>query len=327
MRKILTLLIIFISFFGCEISNHYTDSYQYKYRRSIGLLMSHELDSLSLTGKGIKIGVIDAGYGGFFTNKYTKNLKVKDYKDFVDHDTTGFFTDKEHGHGTIVTSSIGGKDGEYVHGMAFKATYFLAKTEDVSSELAAEEKRLNAAVDWLVSKNVDIINISIAYTVFDDTEYYSQTDLDGKTALISKYIDSVLVANPDLIITASAGNKGNKEWKNIMFPSDVKDVITVGSTNFEGQNRRKSSGIGPKNIGYIKPDVVTYPIPKGNSHTAPVIAGLSALIKEKYPNLERTNFIEALHMSGSNAKQPNFEIGYGVPQSKELLMNLEKTDY
>jgi subtilisin family serine protease len=323
MRKILTLLVISISFFGCENTNHYTDGYQYKYRRPIGLIMSHELGRLSLTGEGVKIGVIDAGYGGFLTDKYTKNLKVKDYKDFIDHDTTDFFTDKEHSHGTKVTSSIGGKNGEYVHGLAFEATYFLAKTEDVSSELAAEEKRLIDAVDWLVSKNVDIINISIAYTVFDDTEYYSKTDLDGKTALSSKHIDSVLLANPDLIITASAGNKGNKEWTNIMFPSDVKEVITVGSTDFEGQNRWKSSGIGPENLGYIKPDVVTYPIPSGNSHTAPVIAGLSALIKEKYPNLERTDFIEALHMSGSNAKQPNLEIGYGIPQSKELLMNLK----
>lgn len=121
--------------------------------------MSHALDTLSLTGQGIKIGVIDAGFGELYSNDFTKNLRIKEYRDFIDNDTTDFFKDTEHDHGTIVTSSIGGKKDDYVHGLAFNSTYFLAKTEDVGSELAVEEERLNEAVDWLVSNGVDIINI------------------------------------------------------------------------------------------------------------------------------------------------------------------------
>jgi len=323
MKRILTIIWVSLGFLSCEIANNYSEGYRFSYRRPVDLLMSPKLDSLSLTGQGVKIGVIDAGFCSFFTNKYTKNLNVVEYKDFVDNDTTDFFKDSEHDHGTVVTSGIGGKHKAYVHGLAFNSSYFLAKTEDVASELAIEETRLNAAVDWLVSKNVDVINISIAYTKFDDTQYYLQTDLDGQTAASSQHIDSVLMANPQLIITVSAGNKGNKEWRNIMFPSDVKEVITVGSTDFDGESRWKSSGVGLEHIGYIKPDVVTYPIPIGNSHTAPVIAGLSALIKELHPNINRRQYIKALHLTSTNADNPNVEIGYGVPQSHALLMYLE----
>jgi subtilisin family serine protease len=306
----------------CEISDSYTEGYRYQYRHPIGLIMSKKLDSLNLTGAGVKIGVIDAGFGDFKTNRFTKNLHVADYKDFLDKDTTAFFGSDEHDHGTIVTSSIGGKSDGLVHGLAYNATYFLAKTEDVSAEPKSDEIRLTQAVDWLVSQDVDLINISVAYTQFDDDKSYTQFYLDGRSAYSSMYLDSVLNVHPELIIVASAGNKGNKEWKNIMFPSDVAEVITVGSCDFEGEQRWKSSGIGVDFVDYIKPDVVTYPIPTGNSHTTPVIAGLCAIMIEYIPDIKRNELINILHASGSNADKPNLEIGYGIPQSEIMLNKL-----
>ncbi len=321
MKNSIYLLLILLS--SCEIADNYSESYQLKYRRPIAMLMSPALDSLALSGNGVKIGVIDAGFGYFKSNEFTKNLKVADYKDFIDNDTTRFFSDNENDHGTMVTSSIGGKKNELVHGLAYNATYFLAKTEDAATELKIEEERLISAIDWMVANEVDIINISIAYTTFEDANYYTQANLDGKTAKSSKYIAQILEDNPDLIIPVSAGNEGNKEWRNIMFPSDVKEVITVGSTDFDGEIRWKSSGIGVDDVGYIKPDVATYPIPLGNSHTAPVIAGLCALIKELHPSLHREELIDALHKTSTNAQKPNTEIGYGVPQSEALLKTLQ----
>lgn len=323
MKNILLILLATATLTACENPKTYTDTFQYKYKRPIGLLMSDELDSLQLSGNKIVIGVIDAGFSGFKSNEYTRNLTVLDYKDFIDKDTTNFFGASENNHGTQVTTSIGGKKEDYIHGLAYNAHYLLAKTEDVSSELTIEENRLTQAVAWMVSKKVDVINISVAYTTFDDADYYTREDLNGKTALSSRYLDSILQANPHLIITVSAGNEGNKPWRNIMFPSDVKEVITVGSTDFEGETRRKTSGTGSKQVSYIKPDVVTYPMPPGNSHTAPVIAGLCAILKELKPNITRNQLINALHKTSSNAKKPNREIGYGVPNSAELLKAIQ----
>lgn len=326
MKCIIGFLTAFLGLVSCEIADNYTEGYLSRYRRPIGLMMSRRLDSLSLSGEGVNIGVIDAGFEGFRENPYTKNLSVADYRDFVDGDTANFFGYDEHDHGTVVTSSIGGKNGEQIHGLAYDATYLLAKTEDVFSELSTEENRLVEAVDWLVSEGADVINLSIAYTTFDDTDYYSVQDLDGKTAFSSQYIDSVLRANPSLIITASAGNKGNKEWKYIMFPSDVEEIITVGSTDFDGESRWKSSGIGVDYVDYIKPDVVTYPIPVGNSHTAPVVAGLCAVLIEFAPDISRQKLIEALHKTSSRSDNPDREMGYGVPNSQKLLEYIEQTN-
>ena len=57
--------------------------------------MHRDFDALELSGKGIKIGVLDAGFGGFKTNKWLQNMEVAGYKNFVEQDTIAFFKDKE----------------------------------------------------------------------------------------------------------------------------------------------------------------------------------------------------------------------------------------
>ncbi len=236
MKKIELYLLAITFLTSCrEITDFYTTEYKYSYARPIGLMMSKEFDSLNLSGEGIKIGVIDAGFGDFKTNEFTKRLNVKGYRDFIKEDTINFFSNEESDHGTIVTKSIGGKNTKnQVHGLAYKAEYYLAKTDIFNKEPIEDEKRLIRAIDWLISQDVKLINISLGYTLFDDDKTYTNRDLNGKTAFSSKYIDSLLNANKDLIIVVSAGNEGDKEWNYLTFPSDVKDVITVGSTDFDG---------------------------------------------------------------------------------------------
>jgi hypothetical protein len=111
MRKIALYLFPILFVYSCkELTEFYTKEYKYSYARPIGLMMSKEFDSLNLSGKGIKIGVIDAGFGNFKTNEFTKNLNVISFRDFIDEDTTNYFSNQESDHGTIVTKSIGGKN-------------------------------------------------------------------------------------------------------------------------------------------------------------------------------------------------------------------------
>ncbi|WP_216746044.1 S8 family serine peptidase [Paucihalobacter ruber] len=325
MKKIVFYLLALVLTVSCnELTEFYTSEYKYSYTRPIGLMMSKAFDTLNLSGKGIKIGVIDAGFGKFKTNEFTKNLNIVAYRDFVDEDTTNFFSSRENDHGTIVTKSIGGKNSQnQVYGLAFGSKYYLAKTDIYDKEPIEDEKRLIKAIDWLISQDVKLINISLGYTTFDDDDSYSNKDLNGKTALSSKHIDSILNANKDIIIVVSAGNEGNKKWKHITFPSDVKDVITVGSTDFDGIKRFKSSGTGVDYVNYIKPEIATYPIPIGNSNTTPVITGLIACILEKQ-NLNRDLIKEIVIESSSNYNSPNKEIGYGVPKTSLILAKIKK---
>lgn len=324
MKKVLLFLGIFSLLMSCsEISKFYTSEFKLSYARPIGIMMSHEFDSLNLNGKGIKIGVIDAGFDNFKSNEFTRNLKVVAYKNFITNDTSNFFSNKDNDHGTIVAKSIGGKNGNKVHGLAFEAEYYLAKTDIGNKEPYADEVRLIKAIDWLIEQDVKLINISLGYTVFDDNKNYTNKDLNGKTALSSKYIDSLLNSRKDIIIIVSAGNEGNKNWKHLTFPSDVKDVITVGSTDFDGNIRYKTSGLGVDYVDYIKPEVVTYPTPPGNSNTAPIITGLVATLLQ-IENLDRQTLKKVIIESSSNFNSPNKEIGYGVPNTKKILEKLKK---
>lgn len=310
--------------FSCkELTDTYTKDYKYSYARPIGLMMSKEFDALNFSGTGVKIGVIDVGFGNFKTNEFTKNLKVASFKDFIDEDSTNFFSNQESDHGTIVTKSIGGKSADNkVHGLAFNAEYYLAKTDIYDKEPIEDEKRMIKAIKWLLSQKVKLINISLGYTKFDHDHHYTNKDLNGKTALSSAFIDSILQANKDVIIVVSAGNEGNEEWKHITFPSDVKDVITVGSTDFDGLKRYKSSGKGVDYVDYIKPEIATYPMPLGNSNTAPVMTGLVACLLEK-ENFSRDQIKQALIESASNFNNPNKEIGYGVPNTSKIIAKLK----
>jgi subtilisin family serine protease len=324
MRKIVLYLFPILFVYSCkELTEFYTKEYKYSYARPIGLMMSKEFDSLNLSGKGIKIGVIDAGFGNFKTNEFTKNLNVISFRDFIDEDTTNFFFNQESDHGTIVTKSIGGKNNEnQVYGLAFNAEYFLAKTDIYDKEPIEDEKRMIRAIDWLIRQDIKLINISLGYTNFDDDETYTNKDLNGKMAFSSKYIDSILNKHKDVIIVLSAGNEGNKKWRYLTFPSDVKDAITVGSTDFDGLTRYENSGIGVDYVEYIKPEIVTYPVPIGNSNTAPVITGLVACLLEMEP-LYRDEIKQLIIKSSSNFSSPNREIGFGVPNTGKIAAKMK----
>lgn len=324
-KAMIGLLVLVGLGFSCrEVTEFYTTDYRYSYARPIGLMMSQAFDSLHLSGKGLKIGVIDAGFGGFKSNAFTHSLKVVNYRDFIDGDTTGFFSEQESDHGTIVSKSIGGKnDQNQVHGLAFDAAYWLAKTDIHDKEPLEDEKRLIQAVDWLISQEVRLINISLGYTVFDDFEGYTSRDLDGKTTFSSRYLDSLLRVYPDLIVVVSAGNEGSRAWKYLTFPADVKDVITVGSTDFDGLKRYKSSGIGVSYVDYVKPEVATYPVPIGNSNTTPVITGLIACLLELKP-MPRAVVKRLITENGSLSQQPTRELGFGVPDSRRIIQQMSR---
>lgn len=303
---------------------YYTSCGSHVYTIHSSALASPQFDSLQLSGKGIKIGTLDAGYGGFKTNKWTNRLKVAAYKDFVAQDTTGFFNDKTD-HGTIVCSNIGGTlpGNDTLRGLAYNAEFYLAKVDIADREPRADEERMMQGIAWLVEQGVDIISSSVAYTVFDDFRDYTPQMLDGKSSRLSRFVDSVLAAHPDLIFVQSAGNKGKEDWKYICFPGDVREVITVGScANADGTIHYSRSSMGREESGYIKPDVVTEPSPIGTSFSTPTITGLCAALLE-WKRMDRKTLIQLLHRSGTKADAPDYKLGYGRPQTEKLVEMLK----
>lgn len=306
---------------------HYTNIGKRVYTAVPAMMVDSIYDSLNLSGRGIKIGVLDAGFGGLRQRSWTKNLQIAAYANFVSGDTLGFFSEKSEknsDHGAYSCACIGGNlSQDTIKGLACNATYYLAEIDEMDAEPRIEEDRMMDAIRWLLTNDVDIITSSCGYTIFDDYDEYSAQMLDGHSSRISCFVDSVLQAKPYLIYIQSMGNKGNKSWRYENFPADVREVISVGAVEKDGTTRANYSSIGWEGTDYIKPDVCAYVQPprRGTSFSAPAIAGLCAALLE-HKRMSRKELINILNTSGLNYHAPNNEIGYGVPQTSRMSLPL-----
>ena len=223
-----------------EVRRSYTSCYAHTYSHAIGQMMGPRFDSLTPRGEGIRIGVVDAGFGGLRDDRFTRRLRVADYLDLTDGDTTGFFRD-DCDHGTRVTRNIGGFSNDTLLGLACKADYYLVQSDLEHGAPREDERRLCRALAWLAQRQVDVVNISRGYTVFDDFDGYTPQMLDGRTALCSRFLDSLLDAHPRMVVVQSAGNEGKNKWRHISFPGDVAEAVTVGA--LEESIRRGAKGL------------------------------------------------------------------------------------
>ena len=79
MKKLLWLLLPALAAYGAwdlvrEVRGTWTSDYSRTYSRAVGQTMSRAFDSLNLSGRGVRIGVLDAGFGGFRTDRWTRGL-------------------------------------------------------------------------------------------------------------------------------------------------------------------------------------------------------------------------------------------------------------
>ena len=163
MKKLLWLLLPALAAYGAwdlvrEVRGTWTSDYSRTYSRAVGQTMSRAFDSLNLSGRGVRIGVLDAGFGGFRTDRWTRGLHVAAWRDFTGGDETAFFDDATD-HGTRVCTNLGGRSGDTIRGLAWGAEYYLAKTDRAEVEPRAEERQLIRGIEWLLAHDVDVISL------------------------------------------------------------------------------------------------------------------------------------------------------------------------
>lgn len=73
-----------------------------------------------------------------------------------------------------------------MYGVAFEASYLLAKTEDVSKEYQTEEDNFVRAIEWGEKLGADVLSASLGYS-----EWYKHSDFNGKTAVTTRGLCSV----------------------------------------------------------------------------------------------------------------------------------------
>lgn len=291
--------------------------------RELGGIIGPDWADQGLTGAGVRIGVIDAGFGTFRSNRFTRELEVESIRDFVPGVRPEPFESLDR-HGTEVTQFIGGRDGRNLRGLAHGSRYLLAIGEDQMTEPRTDEEGVIAALDWLVSEGVKLINISLGFTRFDDADPYTPAMMDGRTARISRHLAALLAADPMLVAVVSAGNQGRSDWQIITSPGDVEHAVTVGSAEGDPAGRRASSGRGAPETAFIKPDLVVRSGRGASSVATAVVTGLVACLRERFPDAGRGEIAEALRQTASAAASPDREIGYGVPDAAAALARLSE---
>ncbi len=305
------------------------------------MLNGHVLHNAGYKGEDMVIAVLDAGF--LNANQLAplsplfENNQILSTKNYV-YPEEDVFAEQNHGHGTMVLSTMGANVPGEMIGTAPNASYHLIVTEDRAAETIMEEYFWVDGAEYADSVGADIINSSLGYTTFDhpDDSHVYENDMDGDTAPAS--IGADLAARKGILVCNSAGNSGGSDWYYISAPADADSVLTVGAVNKDGLSAYFSSH-GPSADGRVKPNVVAkgeqatlvdvngnITTGNGTSFSSPIMAGAAACLWQVNRDLSNMDIIESLEVSASHYSFPNDDMGYGIPDLQVAMETILGTN-
>ncbi|MFO3790114.1 S8 family serine peptidase [Bacillus mojavensis] len=249
-----------------------------------------------LTGKNVKIAVIDSGIsphddlsisGGYSAVSYTSS-----YKD-------------DNGHGTHVAGIIGAKHNSYgIDGVAPEAQIYAVKALDQNG--SGDLQGLLKGIDWSIANGMDIVNMSLG------TSSDSQILHDAMDKAYEKGV----------LLVAASGNDGN--GKPVNYPAAYSSVVAVSATDQRNQLAAFSTTGNEVEFSAPGTDITStylhqyYATGSGTSQATPHAAAMFALLKQRDPGntnvqlraLMQKNIVD-LGMTGRDQ-----QFGYGLIQYK-----------
>lgn len=196
---------------------------------SVALIGIRQMWQEGITGKGIRIGLIDTGIDPKHPDLRGRVAQMKDFTQEGPADN--------HGHGTHVAGIIGGS-GKTYRGVAPDCFFYSAKVlrEDGSGSM----RDVMAGVEWATVQRVQLINLSLGGDI----------PSDGSDALSAMCIAAV---SHGAIVCVAAGNNGPGAGT-VGSPAAARAVITVGATS-KADLLWDSSSRGPTSDRRLKPDI------------------------------------------------------------------------
>ena len=277
-----------------------------------------------ITGAGVTLCITDTGYRKTheaFAQHFANGRVLSEY-DFIfnDSETSNQLLDdpSQWNHGTLVWSASAGEMDGTIYGPAYQANILLAKTEDVRSETQVEEDNWVAALEWADSLGADVISTSLGYS-----DWYTQSDFDGNTAIITLAANTC--ASLGIVLCNSMGNSGPYPTS-LSAPADAFDIIACGAVYSSGSLASFSSR-GPTYDGRMKPEVCAmgvstysastsgdnaYTYASGTSLSTPLVAGAACLLIQARPSFPPELIRLALMETANNAATPNNDYGWGI---------------
>ncbi|MFA5814095.1 MAG: S8 family serine peptidase [Bacteroidales bacterium] len=307
-----------------EVNKIWTAQIQY--------LQGEEFIQKGITGRGIRIAILDVGFPGTNTHPALKHLI--DRKQIIA--TWNFVKNRENvytgvSHGTEVLSCIAGISEGRPLGLAPDAEFLLALTEQ-SGEPRQEELNWAKAVDWAIDHGADIIQSSLAYTY----QRYFTSEMDGHQSIAAKA--AARAARKGILIIISNGNEGQSRWQTVGTPADADSILSVGAIDPVTGLVAGYSSVGPTADKRLKPNVcasgkVVTLNPKGGTHimegtsfSAPLITGFAACTWQMNRSLSAQEIISLIEKSGHLFPYYDYSHGYGIPQASRIINPNQEKD-
>jgi len=293
-------------------------------------------------GKGIQVGVIDAGFMNVNINPAFDSLRIQGrllgIKDIV-NPTSDIYSEDAHG-AMVLSTMTGNLPGQFL-GTAPDASYWLIRTEYSPTEYKVETDFWCSGIEFADSVGVDVATSSLGYSTFDDPSMnFTYANMNGKVSRASRAAN--LAGRKGIVVTVAAGNEGSAAWHYISSPSDADGIITVGAVTSTGVPSGFSS-FGPSSDGRVKPEICatgsysalvstagTTGYGNGTSFATPIMAGMMACLLQRYkaidPMIDIHTLLNAVFKSGSLYTNPTAQMGYGIPDFVNSEQNLKVFD-
>ncbi|MDX3370063.1 MULTISPECIES: S8 family serine peptidase [Streptomyces] len=263
-----------------------------------------------LTGKGVTVAVLDSGVDAGHPDLAGR---IAQSRSFIPGEEVA----DRHGHGTHVTSTVGGSgaasDGKE-KGVAPGATLAVGKVLD--DEGFGSESEIIAGMEWAARDvDADIVSMSLG-----STEPSDGTDPMAEAV-------NTLSRETGALFVIAAGNTGAPS--SIGSPGAADAALTVGAVDSADQAAWFTSA-GPRyGDNALKPDLSApgvgilaarsrlaegsgdYTSMDGTSMATPHIAGVAALLAEEHPDWSGARLKDALMSTSKELDAPAYQLGAG----------------
>lgn len=213
----------------------------------------------------------------------------------------------DNGHGTMTLGIIaaGANNGVGVAGVGWSAKAMPVKVLDGNGE--GYDADIAEGIDWAVAHGAKVINMSLGGTAVAGTILH-----DAIKRAVAKGV----------VVVASAGNDGDGRAQ---YPASYPEVIAVGATNWGGVLTDFSSYGDWVDIAAPGWDILTtgarsltpagYPpywYCTGTSCSAPIVAGVAAMVKNKWPTFTPAQVATRLKVLARDAGPRGTDNYYGA---------------
>ena len=265
-------------------------------------------------GAGVRIAIIDTGIDASHQDLAGALVGGADFSGLGSPDGLTP-VGPERRHGTMVASLAAGRGNNGVDGVLGSApeAELLSLSMSFGGGTVSPDEQVANAVRFAVDNRADIISLSLTRNTRDWPESWDRAF--GYAA-----------AN-DVVVIAAAGNRGSGTVS-VGAPATMPGVLTVGGVDQDGQASDSASSQGIT-IGVMAPSEGLvgatpgggYVSWSGTSGATPIVAGIVALVRSAYPDLDAANVINRVLLSANRVTDtvPDPIYGYGLVDAYAAL--------